>query len=552
MKYTSVDGQLFKEMLLNGAKELENNKVAVNALNVFPVPDGDTGTNMSATMMAAAAEIKKVKDINVHSVGDAASMGSLMGARGNSGVILSQILRGISKQLKDKKSISTMDFGLALKEGVSVAYRAVMRPTEGTILTVARESAEAACEIAKTEKDFAVFMRKVYDQASETLDRTPNMLPVLKQAGVVDAGGKGLLCIYLGILKTLEGIAVLDSPEIEEDKEDKNVSYENIETGDIKFGYCTEFFIKTKNGDPDKFKNEIVDLGDSMVVVGTENLIKVHIHTNEPGTVLNKAMTHGELSKIKIDNMREQHRSIIDENDQEKTEEPVNENSIVDNETEKDYGVITVAMGDGITSIFKNLGVDVVIEGGQTMNPSTQDILEAINSINAKKIFVMPNNGNIIMAAQQARDISGKDVSVIPTKSIPQGITAVITLNPDLSSDVNEKEMNEAILRVKSGQVTYAVRDTVFNDVEIKEGNVLGICNGKLIKAGENLDSIVENLIDTMVDEESQLITILFGNGLKEEDTSSIENYIADKYPDCEVSITYGGQPLYYYIISVE
>lgn len=552
MKYTSVDGQLFREMLLNGAKELENNKVAVNALNVFPVPDGDTGTNMSATMMAAAAEIKKVKDINAHSVADAASMGSLMGARGNSGVILSQILRGISKQLKDKKTISTMDFGLALKEGVSVAYRAVMRPTEGTILTVARESAEAACEIARTEKDFAVFMRKVYNQASETLDRTPNMLPVLKQAGVVDAGGKGLLCIYLGILKTLEGIAVLDSPEIEEDKEDKNVSYENIETGDIKFGYCTEFFIKTKNGDPDKFKNEIVDLGDSMVVVGTENLIKVHIHTNEPGTVLNKAMAHGELSKIKIDNMREQHRSIIDENEQEKTEEPVNENSIADNEAEKDYGVITVAMGDGITNIFKNLGVDVVIEGGQTMNPSTQDILEAINSINAKKIFVMPNNGNIIMAAQQARDISGKDVSVIPTKSIPQGITAVITLNPDLSSDVNEKEMNEAILRVKSGQVTYAVRDTVFNDVEIKEGNVLGICNGKLIKAGENLDSIVENLIDTMVDEESQLITILFGNGLKEEDTSSIENYIADKYPDCEVSITYGGQPLYYYIISVE
>lgn len=548
MKYTSIDGQLLKEMLLAGAEELESNKVYVNSLNVFPVPDGDTGTNMSATMMAAASEIKKTKNIDVSSISEAASMGALMGARGNSGVILSQLLRGFSKGLKGKNNISTMDFALAMKEGVSVAYRAVMRPTEGTILTVARESAEKAIDIAKKEKDFNIFMKKVYEQAVVTLDRTPNMLPVLKQAGVVDAGGKGLVFIYLGILNRLEGRkTVIEKVEVKE--EPQNISYENIDTSNIKFGYCTEFFIKTQNADPDDFKNEIMDMGDSMVVVGTESLIKVHIHTNEPGTVLNKAMKYGELSKIKIDNMREQHRSIID------TGEENEKTQIDDNDTfdvEKEYGMVTVAIGDGITDIFKDLGVDVVIEGGQTMNPSTQDILKAIETINAKKIFVLPNNGNIIMAAQQARDISKKDVIVIPTKSIPQGITAAITLNPDLSFDVNEQEMNDAIKRVKSGQVTYAVRDTVFNDVEIKEGNVIGIYNGKLIKAGDDVDKVVYELLDSMVDEESQLITLLYGNELKEENTIRIKDYIEEKYPDCELSITYGGQPLYYYIISVE
>lgn len=548
MKYTVIDGQLFKEMLVSGANELENNKAYVNSLNVFPVPDGDTGTNMSATMMSAASEIQRVKDINVQSVADSASMGSLMGARGNSGVILSQLLRGISKQLKGKKTISTMDFALALKEGVSVAYRAVMKPTEGTILTVARESAEKAVEIAKNEKDFSNFFKGVYNQAVTTLDKTPSMLPVLKQAGVVDAGGKGLVFIYLGMLKRIDGtVVVSDVKNIIEEVQNK--TYENIDTSNIKYGYCTEFFIKTKNANPDMFKEEIINKGDSIVVVGTESLIKVHIHTNEPGTILNEAMKFGELSKIKIDNMREQHRSIIDE------EGSMGDSIVQDKEEvqeEKEYGLITVAMGDGITSIFKDLGVDIIIEGGQTMNPSTQDIMKAIDSINAKKIFVLPNNGNIIMAAQQARDISQKDVTVIPTKSIPQGITAAITLNPDLSAEENEREMNEAISRVKSGQVTYAVRDTTFNDVEIKEGNILGISNGKLIKAGEGIDNIVEELINNMVDEDSQLITIIYGNGIKEEDTDSISEYISERYPHCDLSINYGGQPLYYYIISVE
>lgn len=546
MKYSNVDGQLLKEMLLSGAYELENNKLLVNSLNVFPVPDGDTGTNMGATIMSAVSEIKNVKNITVQSIGDAAAMGSLMGARGNSGVILSQLLRGISKQLKGKTTISTKDFALALKEGVNVAYRAVMKPTEGTILTVARESADKAIEIANSESDFKLFMQRVYKEAASTLERTPDMLPVLKQAGVVDAGGKGLLCIYYGILKRLEDREAELNLSGTDLQETKPQTYKDIDTSDIKFGYCTEFFIKTKNADPDNFKNKILEYGDSIVVVGTEELIKVHIHTNEPGTVLNYAMSLGELSKIKIDNMREQHRSIIDE---EISEVPVEVKADI---IEKEYGIVTVAAGDGITGIFKDLGVDVVIEGGQTMNPSTQDILAAINSIAAKNIFILPNNSNIIMAAKQAKEISNKNVVVIPTKSIPQGVTAVITLNPDLGVDENDEAINKAISNVKTGQVTYAVRDTQFNDVEIKEGNILGIFNGKLIKAGEDLNHVTHELIGNMMDDDSELVTIFYGNGISEEDTSEIQSYISENYPDCDISVNYGGQPLYYYIISVE
>lgn len=546
MKYSNVDGQLLKEMLISGAYELENNKNLVNSLNVFPVPDGDTGTNMGATIMSAVSEIKDVKNVTVQTVSDAAAMGSLMGARGNSGVILSQLLRGFSKQLKGKTTITTKDFALALKEGVNVAYRAVMKPTEGTILTVARESADKAIEFSQRESDFMIFMQKLYKEASATLDRTPDLLPVLKQAGVVDAGGKGLLCIYFGMLKRLEDRETeLNGPETLV-QELKHQTYENIDTSNIEFGYCTEFFIKTKNANPDSFKSKIIEYGDSIVVVGTEELIKVHIHTNEPGTVLNYAMQLGELSKIKIDNMREQHRSIIDE----EALEVINE--VKPLEIEKEYAIVTVAMGDGITSIFKDLGVDAIIEGGQTMNPSTQDILEAVNSINAKNIFILPNNGNIIMAAKQAKDISDKNLVVIPTKSIPQGVTAVITLNPDLGSDENEEAMNKAISKVKTGQVTYAVRDTMFNDVEIKEGNILGIFNGKLIKAGEDLNKVVKELIDDMMDDSSELVTIFYGNEISEEDTLEIQDYISENYPDSDISVNYGGQPLYYYIISVE
>ncbi len=547
MKQTIIDGQLLKEMLLSGAYELDNNKAMVNSLNVFPVPDGDTGTNMSATMASAASEINQVKTISLQSIGNALAMGSLMGARGNSGVILSQLLRGFSKHLKGKESINTEEFAFALKEGVATAYRAVMKPTEGTILTVAREAAEAADSIAKEEKDIYTFLKKVIEAAEDTLSRTPDMLPVLKQAGVVDAGGKGLTIIYEGMLKRLESGVITEKKEqpAVNAEPSQSTSYDDIDTSNIKFGYCTEFFIKTNNGDPDKLKDTIKEYGDSIAVVGMDTLIKVHIHTNSPGTVLNEAMKLGELSKIKIDNMREQHRSLSDG----ATEEPKEETQ---SSQQKEYGIITVAMGDGISNIFKDLGVDVIIEGGQTMNPSTQDILEAVDKINARNIVILPNNGNIIMAAQQARDISKKNVHVVPTKSIPQGITAVIALNPELSPQENVDEMTNAISSVKTGQVTYAVRDTVVNDVEIKEGNIIGMYNGKLVKSGPELGNVTRELLEKMIDDESELVTILYGEDASEESAQELAGYLEEQYPDCEVSINYGGQPLYYYILSVE
>lgn len=552
LKINNIDGLMLKEMFISGAYELENNKESVNALNVFPVPDGDTGTNMSATIMSAVSEVNKLQKITIQSVVSAAALGSLMGARGNSGVILSQLMRGFSKSLKEKETISTRDFSNAIKEGANIAYRAVMKPTEGTILTVARESADRALEISKTENDFENFIEKVFEQSQISLNRTPNLLPVLKQAGVVDAGGKGLVLIYSGMLKRLKGIPVELNGELKADNK-KPITYENLDTSDIKFGYCTEFFIKTKNGNPDEFKNKISKYGDSMIVVGTEDLIKVHIHTNEPGTVLQQALKIGELSKVKIDNMREQHRHILDEESSDlnvSADENLN-NNIQDNEL-KDYGLITVGIGDGIKKIFKELGVDIVIEGGQTMNPSTHDILDAINSINAKNIFVLPNNGNIIMAAEQAKEVSEKNVTVIPTKSIPQGITAVVTLNPEALPEENKNEMIEAIKGVKTGQITYAVRNTTFEDVDIKEGDILGMINGKLTKIGDNIDEVTKEIIDSMIDENSELVTVFFGNNLKEEDTLNIKDYICSKYGNCDLSINYGGQPLYYYIISVE
>lgn len=563
MKYTSIDGLLLKKMIINGAYELENNKVMVNALNVFPVPDGDTGTNMSATMLSAVSEIEKKEEQKAYVIADAAAMGSLMGARGNSGVILSQLMRGFAKLLKGKKTIDTKDFAGALKEGANTAYRAVMKPTEGTILTVARETGDHAIEIAAAQEGVVEFLEKVLEAAEQSLARTQEMLPVLKQAGVVDAGGKGLLMIYHGFLKAAQGIAVSLKHQNTSEQQDElleddriNAAQSMLRTEDIHFAYCTEFFIKADHPDLDAFKGIIQHYGDSIVVVGTETLVKAHIHTNEPGTVLNEAIKLGELTKIKIENMKEQHRSILNESDENtKTEGsgkeappqvPLNVN------VEKEYGIVTVAAGDGVISIFKDLGVDVVIEGGQTMNPSTSDIVKAIESITAKNIIVLPNNGNIVMAAEQARDVVDKNVTVIPTKSVPQGITAVITMNPDAAMQDNEKDITKAIARVKTGQVTYAVRDTVFNEVEIKEGNYLGIFNGKLISASTDLNQITKALLDSMVDEESELITVLYGNNLTEADTEQLKIYAQESFSKCDISFNYGGQPLYYYIISVE
>ncbi|MEF9933668.1 MAG: DAK2 domain-containing protein [Clostridium sp.] len=543
MKYTTLSGKLLKEMFINGAYELENNKEYVNSLNVFPVPDGDTGTNMSATIMSAAAEIQAADD-SIDAVANAASMGSLMGARGNSGVILSQLLRGIAKKIKTSDEVDTEVFAEALNEGVATAYRAVMKPTEGTILTVARESAEESVMIAESTDDFIEFFTKVIEKANESLDRTPELLPALKQAGVVDAGGKGLCLIYEGMLKRLKGDII--SKGDAGLKPVNAVEMAPVHTENIEFGYCTEFFIKAKNQDPDKFRDEIMKYGDSIVVVGMEDIIKVHIHTNEPGTVMNMAMNMGQLSKIKIDNMREQHEAISFDAE---TTASVDVQEIAE---EKEFAMVAVAAGEGIVNILKDLGVDYVIEGGQTMNPSTHDILEAINTVNAKNIFVFPNNKNIIMAAEQAKDISDKNVAVIPTKSIPESITAIITFNPEDTLESNVETMTEVMQDVKTGQVTYAVRDTVFNDVEVKEGNYIGIAQGKLTNADESLEDVTKALIDSMVDEDSEIVTLFYGSDVAKEDTEVIEEYILEKCPYAEVSVNYGGQPIYYYIISVE
>lgn len=541
MKYTTLSGQLLKEMIINGAYELDNNKEYINSLNVFPVPDGDTGTNMSATIISAANEVKN-SDNAIESVAGAASLGALMGARGNSGVILSQILRGIAKRLKESEEIDTDVFAEALNEGVTTAYRAVMKPTEGTILTVARESAEEALIYANETADFEEFLTKVYNKAEETLSRTPDMLPMLKQAGVVDAGGKGLCLIYLGMIKRLQGV-ILSKEENNLERETVTLNTTANDDSNIEFLYCTEFFVKTKNENPDNLKNEILDLGDSLVVVGESNIIKVHIHTNDPGKVLSKAVKFGELSKIKIDNMKEQHENII------KEKEVILEDS---SEELKEYALVAVASGEGIINILKDLGFDLIIEGGQTMNPSTQDMLKAIESIKAKNVYIYPNNKNIIMTAEQVKELSKKHIIVIPTKSIPESITSILAFNPEKDVKTNSLEMMEAIKNVKTGQITYAVRDTVFNNVEVKEGNYIAISEGELTDSGESLLDVTKNLSDFMIDDISEIVTIYYGNDVTEDDAVQIEKYILEKYPSLDVNVYYGGQPIYYYIISVE
>jgi len=536
-----IAGSMLKEMIISGGISLEKNKDIVDDLNVFPVPDGDTGTNMSLTMKSAMKEVKAVKSDDIEEIAEAAANGSLMGARGNSGVILSQLLRGFAKGVKGKETLNTVDLANALKIGADTAYKAVMKPVEGTILTVARESAEYAVKIAKKETDIEDFLEKVIYQGENTLKRTPDMLPVLKEAGVVDSGGKGLIYIYLGILGALKG----ETPT----SEDVNIIQKSVEhvhdmntekmhvSGDIKFAYCTEFIINTEGADPEAFREKIQHQGDSMLVVGNENLIKVHLHTNNPGEVMEEAMALGELSDIKIDNMRVQFK----EKHPEKAPEE-----------EKDFGFITVSIGKGIEKIFRDFNVDYVIKGGQTMNPSTEDFMKAIEEINAKNIYILPNNSNIIMAANQAKELSKKNVMVIPTKTIPQGITAMIGFNPGNSAEENLREMTEIMEDIETGQVTYAVRDTVVNDKKIKKGNILGIGNGKIQAVGRNVEKVSLELLGSLVSEDHEIITLFYGEDIDEKAAAKIQGKIEKKYPECEVEIYYGGQPLYYYLFSVE
>lgn len=536
MSTNNIDGIKLRNMIISGSNNLENNKGTVNALNVFPVPDGDTGTNMSLTMQLAVKELIALKDFEVHSVAGAAANGSLMGARGNSGVILSQIWRGFAKALKNQKSMNIELLANALMEGSNTAYKAIMKPTEGTILTVIREMAEYAIKISDNYQDSVLFMEEIIERAKNVLDRTPDMLQVLKNAGVVDAGGKGLIYIFEGMYHFLKTGEIVELKAVVEDEREGRPIFKGEE---ITFGYCTEFFIKGKELRLERFRDKIMPLGDSILVVGDENLLKVHIHTNNPGGVLELAIAHGELSKIKIDNMREQHSELLFSEEQ--AQKPVER-----------YGTVAVAMGEGIYNIFKDLGASEIIEGGQTMNPSTEDILNSVNKVNAETVYIFPNNSNIILAANQAKSMSEKNVIVAETKSIPQGISALMALNYDKSIEENNKKIDKAIASVKTGLVTYAVRNSNFDGINIEEGNVLGMVQGKISGVGNDIFEVSRKVINDMIEEDSSLISIYYGSEVTEEEAQKLKEEIGELYKDCEIELHFGGQPLYYYILSVE
>ena len=548
MKYDRINGHDFYNMVVNASNRLLEESDFVNALNVFPVPDGDTGTNMSMTFKAA---VKEIENLNSESIGETSkklAKGALMGARGNSGVILSQILRGISKGLEGKTSVDSVEFANAFVEGSKAAYKAVMKPTEGTILSVIRAASEAAVKSDKT--DIVELLSEIVTESKVMLDKTPDLLPALKKAKVVDSGGMGLYIILQGMYDALKDGIKAEIKDISA-KTSTGASAQAIEDIDIKFGYCTEFIILGDASKAKAFQDEIEPLGDSMIVVGYDDVIKVHIHTNDPGLVLSKAVAVGELSKIKIDNMREEHREVLmskEEYAKAQTEEAEAEVSV----EKKKYAFVSVAMGEGITHVLKDLGVDYVIEGGQTMNPSTQDMMECISKLNADHIFILPNNKNIIMAATQAAEISDKDVRVIPTKSIPQGITCITMFNAEHEVDENEAALMEALELVKTGSVTYAVRDTEMDGIEIKEGNMLGLVEGKINKVGDDYFKVAEEVLESMIDEDSELITIFYGKDVDESKIEEFTEKLEEKYEDCDVQFYKGDQPLYYFIMAVE
>ena len=546
MKYDRINGHDFYNMVVNASNRLLEESDFVNALNVFPVPDGDTGTNMSMTFKAA---VKEIENLNSESIGETSkklAKGALMGARGNSGVILSQILRGISKGLEGKTSVNSVEFANAFVEGSKAAYKAVMKPTEGTILSVIRAASEGAVKSNKT--DIVELLSEIVVEAKVMLDKTPDLLPALKKAKVVDSGGMGLYIILQGMYDALKDGIKAEIKDISA-KGSAGASAEAIEDIDIKFGYCTEFIILGDASKAKAFQDEIEPLGDSMIVVGYDDVIKVHIHTNDPGLVLSKAVALGELSKIKIDNMREEHREVLMSKEEYATSKVEEAETAVE---KKKYAFISVAMGEGITHVLKDLGVDYVIEGGQTMNPSTQDMMECISKLNADHIFILPNNKNIIMAATQAAEISDKDVRVIPTKSIPQGITCITMFNADHEVDENEKALMEALELVKTGSVTYAVRDTEMDGIEIKEGNMLGLIEGKINKVGEDYFKVAEEVLESMIDEDSELITIFYGKDVDESKIEEFTEKLEEKYEECDVQFYKGDQPLYYFIMAVE
>ncbi|MGF9603317.1 DAK2 domain-containing protein [Bacillus subtilis] len=553
MSIRTLDGRTFAEMILAGAQNLSQNASAVDALNVFPVPDGDTGTNMNLSMTSGAREVEQMDTDDIGKVGSALSKGLLMGARGNSGVILSQLFRGFSKSIETKKEINAFEFAAALQAGVDMAYKAVMKPVEGTILTVAKDAAKKAMILAEKETDITALMIAVTEEAEASLNRTPELLPVLKEVGVVDSGGKGLLCVYEGFLASLKGEtvpqkAVLPSLDDMVNTEHHKSAQSMMNTEDIEFGFCTEVMVRLdqtkREFDEGTFRQDLSQFGDSLLVIADESLAKVHIHAEEPGNVLNYAQHYGELIKIKIENMREQHTSIISQ-----------ESKPADNETppaKQPYGIVTVAMGEGISDLFKSIGASVVIEGGQTMNPSTEDIVDAVKSVNADTVFILPNNSNIIMAANQAASVVDEQVFVIPAKTVPQGMSALLAFNPDQEAEANEANMLSAIQQVKSGQVTFSVRDTHIDGKDIKKGDFMGILNGTIIGTSENQLSAAKMLLSEMIGEDDEIVTILYGEDASQEEAEQLEAFLSEKYEEIEVEIHNGKQPLYSYIVSAE
>ena len=546
----TIDAKILSRMFLAGAKNLEAKKEWINELNVFPVPDGDTGTNMTLTIMSAASEVGALTDPDMETLAKAISSGSLRGARGNSGVILSQLLRGFTRGVRKLNDLDAPAIAAAMERGVETAYKAVMKPKEGTILTVARAAADRAAELADTAEDLESFFDGIFQHAEETLARTPEMLPVLKEAGVVDSGGQGLLEVFRGAIDGYHGKEV-DYSQFEASAAPKVTKISPQAEADIKFGYCTEFIILLEKPLPqeeiNRFREFLDSIGDSIVLVADDEIVKVHVHTNHPGQAFERALTYGQLSRMKIDNMREEHQEKLIKD----AEKLAREQAEKEKEPPKENGFISV--GEGLSQIFRELGVDYLIEGGQTMNPSTEDMLNAIEKVNAKTIYIFPNNKNIILAANQARDLTeDKEIIVVPTKTIPQGISAMISFVPEKNGEENLASMTEAISRVKTGQVTYAVRDTRIDDKEIHEGDIMGIGDSGILAVGKDLEETTKELIANLVDEDSELISIYYGEEVSEEDAEKFTEEITELYPDVDVDIQFGGQPIYYYVLAVE
>ncbi len=557
MEITSINSELLAKMFLAGAKNLDSKKDWINELNVFPVPDGDTGTNMSMTIMSAAKEVSSLENPTMAALAKAISSGSLRGARGNSGVILSQLFRGFCKVIKEYDEVDVTILSEAFQKAVETAYKAVMKPKEGTILTVAKGAADKALELSDDTEDIVTFADEVIKHAEYVLDQTPEMLPVLKQAGVVDSGGQGLVQVLKGAFDALTGKEI--DYTIDGGQSGSTPAKISAETeAEIKFGYCTEFIIVLNAPMSEKeehaYKGFLESIGDSIVVVADDEIVKTHVHTNDPGLALQKALTFGSLSKIKIDNMREEHQEkLIKESEKLAQQQKEEEAATKPAEPAKEMGFISVSIGAGMNEVFKGLGVDYIIEGGQTMNPSTEDMLNAIDQVNAKNIFILPNNKNIIMAANQAVSlVEDKNIIVIPTKTIPQGITALVNYIPDHSAEENKDQMMAEIENVKTGQVTYAVRDTEIDGKTIKQDDFMGIGDKSILAVGKDLKETTLEMIDAMVDEDSAIVSIYFGSDSDEASAEEIASVIEEKYPDLEVEINDGGQPIYYYVISVE